>query len=92
MPIPNSRFHDESLRIEIFEEVLRGIVNKNSRYSFIKRSILNDIGHVSRNPAISVTTGCNGQENMANFIVKDRLFCDALIGTNFLSQFKITEN
>ena len=90
MPIPNSKETDTSyFKIEIFDEVIRGKVNWNSRYSFIRRKIIEDVGDLSRNPAISIPARCNKITNSANFIVKDRLEEDALLGRNFLEKFNI---
>ena len=48
MPIPNSKEPDTSyFKIEIFDEVIRGRVNWNSRYLFIRRKIIEDVGDLS---------------------------------------------
>ena len=45
MPIPGIKMASpDYIRLEIYEEVLRARINKNSRYSFLKREVLKDLG------------------------------------------------
>ena len=88
MPIPNPKKSFKFVKLEIYDEVLRAQINVNSRYSFLKKSILDDLGIFALNPAISIRVRCNGISEAGNFIVAESLEEDALLGTEFLREFK----
>ena len=76
------------VRLEIYNEFLRVRVNKNSRYSFLKKSVLRDLGTWVINPEVKIRVSCNGICKAADFIVGEDLK-DALLGTNFLHEFEV---
>ena len=89
MPIPGTRFNEEYVRLDIHDEVLRARINRNSRFSFLKREIIKDLGILENIRAISIRVTCNGKSDVASFILEDSLEYDSLLGTDFLENFNI---
>ena len=89
MPIPNCEIDKKHIKLEIYEEVLRAKVNFNSRYSFLKRRVLEDLVIFVENSAVTVLVTCNGKSSAGHFVISDVLDDDALLGTSFLDEFEI---
>ena len=89
MPIPGLKSSEEFIRLDIYDEVIRARINRNSRFSFLKREIIKDLGIFENIRAISIRVTCNGKLNVASFILEDSLEYDSLLGTDFLENFNI---
>ena len=89
MPIPNPKESFKFVKLEIYDEVLRAQINANSRYSFLKKSILDDLGIFALNSDISIRVRCNKISEARNFIIAEDLEEDTLLGSEFLREFKI---
>ena len=92
MPVINNKFKDNFIKLEIYEEVVRARVNSNSRYSFLKREVLEDLNIFIRSSAVNITVSCNGKTEAANFILENFPENDALLGSDFIAQFNIQLN
>ena len=89
MPIPNREIINNFVKLEIYDEVLRARINVNSRYSFSKRKILEDLGIFLNNSAVTMYVTCNGKFSAGHFIIENFPEDDALLGTDFLDEFNI---
>ena len=87
MPIPGAKPGEQFVRLEIYDEVVRTRINRNSQYSFLKRKILEDLDIHVANRAVNIRVTCNGISDTTNFILENFPSDDALLGTNFLEQF-----
>ena len=90
MPIPGIKIASPGyIQLEILEEGLRAGINRNSRYSFLKKEIIRDSSILVENHAINIRVNCNGISDSANFILESFPEEDALLGTDFLNKFKL---
>ena len=90
MPIPGFESSGGHIRLDIYDEVVRARINRNSHFSFLKRGIIVDLGILENIRAISIQVACNGKSGMADFILENFPEDDALLGTDFLESFNIS--